>query len=679
MKTIISAAIVCGLLTLAGYGQESVMKARISIDTKSIVGPVNQFVFGQNTEAAEAQYIFGQNKSPVGKTGSGLWDRKNKTTVAEVVQMSKDAGVKVMRYPGGCLVHNFDWKMAVGPVDERPDFTFGVDEFIEYCRAVGAEPLMNVAVYVGTPEDKAELVEYLNAPATADHPWAMKRAQWGHKEPYGVRYFEIGNEEDHGNHNVKPFKKFTVQQYTYYYLKCWRTMKQADPSIKMGPHLGTGTGPYDKWNAELCKTAKDSIDFLALHTYQVGYHSDANIIPADTLMRACMAGVDDFIDMLAEYRRVIRENAGRDIPLAITEYNGMFVQEKPIPYRFAYGTALFCGDYLRVLMQPEQNILMANYWQFINGYWGYVRGPNDISTLPDGKTAEWKKLPAYYVFRLWAQHFGTTLVSSTVESPKISFDGALRVEPRRNPKEGGIKAPELVLKSGSEANAAWDTDGKMLTVKFNEYTGERYPAITTFAVSPSTTYRITFKARTTGATGTYRIGIGLMDARGWTATKSAAGVEDLQAASAWSDFKGAMTVLPDCEKLIMLWRIIGKDKTPFSATVEVKDIEIKAADDKPPFDAMTAAASMSRDGKKLYLMVFNKHTESDITADIAINGSVLSAAKLWQVNGPLTAVNGSGEQANETVTGLSIPVRASGSITGTFPAHSMTAIECMIK
>ena len=41
---------------------------------------------------------------------------------------------------------------------------------------------------------------------------------------------------------------------------------------------------------------------------------------------------------------------------------------------FAYGPALFAADYLRVLLQPENSVLMANYWQFVNGYWGMVQG-----------------------------------------------------------------------------------------------------------------------------------------------------------------------------------------------------------------------------------------------------------------------------------------------------------------
>ena len=55
-----------------------------------------------------------------------------------------------------------------------------------------------------TPEDAADLVEYLNGPATSE--WGKRRAANGHPEPYGVRYIEIGNEEKTDLHYIERFK-----------------------------------------------------------------------------------------------------------------------------------------------------------------------------------------------------------------------------------------------------------------------------------------------------------------------------------------------------------------------------------------------------------------------------------------------------------------------------------------
>ncbi|HEX2951227.1 MAG TPA: carbohydrate-binding protein CenC, partial [Armatimonadota bacterium] len=145
--------------------------ATITVNAQQTVGKVNPFVFGHNVEAGAYEW---DNKRIFTRpeTGDGLWNPATNKVVPEVVKMSKEIGMTMMRYPGGCLVHDFDWHEAVGPVADRPHFAFGVDEFIAYCRAVGAEPLMNVSDYIGTPQDAADLVEYLNAPADARHPWA---------------------------------------------------------------------------------------------------------------------------------------------------------------------------------------------------------------------------------------------------------------------------------------------------------------------------------------------------------------------------------------------------------------------------------------------------------------------------------------------------------------------------
>jgi alpha-L-arabinofuranosidase len=105
----------------------------------------------------------------------------------------------------------------------------------------------------------------------------------------------------------------------------------------------------------------------------------------------------------------------------------------PIPYRFTFAAALFCGDYIRVMLKPQHAIEGANYWQFINSYWGMLRS---VATMPDliaGKPSEWKKMPAFHVLRLWNQHFGTRLVEAIADAPFISFEGGADIPAMKHP------------------------------------------------------------------------------------------------------------------------------------------------------------------------------------------------------------------------------------------------------
>src|SRR5206468_5093319 len=107
------------------------------------------------------------------------------------------------RWPGGNFVSTYHWEDGVGPLDSRPtkaNFawgalelnTFGTDEFISFCRAVGCEPMICVNAGSGTPEEAARWIEYCNGPATS--PMGKLRAANGHPEPFHVKHWEVGNE-----------------------------------------------------------------------------------------------------------------------------------------------------------------------------------------------------------------------------------------------------------------------------------------------------------------------------------------------------------------------------------------------------------------------------------------------------------------------------------------------------
>ncbi len=70
--------------------------------------------------------------------------------------------------------------------------TFGTDEFLAWCRELGAEPYICTNAGTGTPEEMADWLEYCNLPAGSR--WADRRAANGHPDPYGVRFWSIGNE-----------------------------------------------------------------------------------------------------------------------------------------------------------------------------------------------------------------------------------------------------------------------------------------------------------------------------------------------------------------------------------------------------------------------------------------------------------------------------------------------------
>ena len=99
-----------------------------------------------------------------------------------------------------------------------------------------------------------------------------------------------------------------------------------------------------------------------------------------------------------------------------------------------------------------------------------------------------------------------------------------------------------------------------------------------------------------------------------------------------------------------------------------------------PYKALTGCASLSGDGKVLYLVVFNKHHVDDIAASVKIVGVRAASGRYWTVTGPsLEATNLQEELVKETTSGMALEGLRDGAVSHVFPAHSVTGIEIVVS
>ena len=108
--------------------RESATTGKITIDLTKEEGAVNPKVYGSN--------LLGHEGEKTANYGYGLWDGKWGGIHEEPLRLAKEAGVTMVRFPGGCGSHDYDWKQAVGK--NRPRFWFGIDEFLQAAEALGA-------------------------------------------------------------------------------------------------------------------------------------------------------------------------------------------------------------------------------------------------------------------------------------------------------------------------------------------------------------------------------------------------------------------------------------------------------------------------------------------------------------------------------------------------------------
>ncbi len=674
-------------------GVKGVQEGAINIDASEIRGDVNPRVFGVQIEAASGDGIFnclGNKGVPCGRNGNGMWDPSANAPVPAIMQFAKDMGLRLMRYPGGCINHNYDWKKAIGPVEQRAEYAFGLDEFLRYCRELNAEPLILMADYRGTAQDACDLVEYLNSPADAAHPWAQKRAQNGHPEPYGVKLFELGNETDHGNHDLKPFKRFSAREYGEWASSYAKAMRKVDASIKLGAHVGTGTPPSDPWNSTVLSIVKDDIDFVAVHTYP-------------QTMDYWLSAVDEMSERLSQYRAVIKESAGREIPLAITEYN----LGSPRVINSAYAPAFFCADYVRYMLEPENNVMMAAYHDFLQQPFGLIRpqgrqstwsivkapwvsgqspaGDNFVFIQPAPGPNVWVKLPAYYFLRLWSQHFGSKLVKVSVDSPKNAASA------------DAIPVPAFKYTSSAagEGYAMRSSSSGGMSMEFSNFKQAGcYPVAAKAKVVPEARYMWSFKARVKGEPGPYVMGMQLADENAWSAQRDfAVLLEGAELSKEWRTFAHEATIPAGYGGVSIQWRVWSKEGAkagsfPLNATIEVEDCKLMPITARA-YDLLTSSASLSSDRRTLYLVVFNKSPENDIKAPIGVRGAHVESARAWMVDGAKAALGeiDSPEHPNypqrelvgESVSGAPVAGAGEKGFSYVFPAHSMTAFEIKLK
>jgi alpha-N-arabinofuranosidase len=682
--TLLVSALAAGSL-LPLHAQQA---ANITVKAGEVLGPVNHLVFGHNIEAGDNARIFSSDTTDMDliQRGDGFWDPTKGAPVPYVLNQSKSVGMSVLRYPGGCLAHNFDWRKTVGPDAKKNGWLFGVDEYFSLCHAIGAIPLITVSDYAlpvdQMPENAANFVEYLNSPADVTHAWAMKRKEWGHPAPYNVVWFELGNESMHGNHRVLPRRQYSAEQYAAYANATAAAMRRVDPKIKLGIVMvpGPGTDVNCDWNRTVVHLAGASADFVVIHVYAP--QEPKTGVSEQLRMQAMMVAPQHVEEHLLEYHQMIKQQLGHDLPLAITEYNGA-LDEFGSPYRFSYGNALECADLLRVFLKPELNVALANYFNFLNGYFGMLRTPVHSSN----NEPETEK-PAFPLYKLWAQHFGSQLVKVEVQAPREEFPGA----GSEMPAKGSVPEPRRQIqridldKYSSLVGTVWpklvnvqiQRQNSDFTIRLQNLSHSIYPLLAGIPrpdVPPGTPveFSVSFDAKFTPDPGSdiAPMGVGLIDSRGWNQTHSGIGLDAVT--TEWRHFEGTYGLTAETSAVDLSARLIAEGKN-VSGTLQLHNVVVTAfvSAHDAAYPLLTSSASTSSAGKKLYLIVFNKSASDSIPADIHLPGFSAAKAQYWEVNGPsLPATSG----VSTTVQGTSVPLSNASTATHVFPAHSMTAIE----
>lgn len=168
-------------------------------------------------------------------TGTGDMQFHGLPYRSDIGKAMQQQGLTFLRY-GGTMVNapEYRFKKMIGDPDRRPPYKghwntwstngFGIEDFLKFCEAAGFEAAFAINIEE-TPEDAADMIEYLNGPVTS--VWGKKRAENGHPKPYGVKYVEIGNEEV-----IHADDPAGYQHYIDRFNLLYEAMREKDPSVQ---------------------------------------------------------------------------------------------------------------------------------------------------------------------------------------------------------------------------------------------------------------------------------------------------------------------------------------------------------------------------------------------------------------------------------------------------------------
>ncbi len=413
----------------------TLLAATISIDANQIMGPVNQLVFGNAQDHGHGDLLL----------ESSSW-----SFVPQALDLVSALRPTVLRFPGGSRADEYFWEDGIGPHYLRPEprsgqwesfgFDYGTDEHMALCEEVGAEAFFTVNYGSGILEDSlsiaaplsqrvnraADWVEYCNALNDGSNPnggvdWAARRVANGHPEPYGIRFWEIGN-EIYGQHETG---HVDVETYAQDVICFSQAMKGVDPAIKIGavgvpfPHWQQwwNNSPLE-WNATVLQIAKWHIDFLVVHCQYPG----VTTVSGEPLYWAGMAGANQALTDLSELRRIINQEAGPSIGIVPGE-NTFFCGVQQWELSTSLLAGLHCADLLMLFLEQSRalNINFACSWKL------HAPTPNaDIvyRTSPEQRYAS----PEYFSQLVFREHFGDTLVANSLDCGTFSNQKVAQIQ-----------------------------------------------------------------------------------------------------------------------------------------------------------------------------------------------------------------------------------------------------------
>jgi alpha-L-arabinofuranosidase len=380
-RMISTSAVLAGGSWLAGigYGQSARGPARAIINSARVRAILDRRLLGSFVEHLGRSVYTGVYE-PGSKFADDLGFRKD--VIAEV----KELGVPIVRYPGGNFVSGYNWLDGVGPKDQRPTVLdrawdtlesnqFGTNDFMDWCKRAGTEPLLGFNLGTGTPEMAVAYVEYCNIEKGTR--WSDLRRKHGYEQPHNVKYWCMGNEMD----GPWQMGHMTSREYGRKARDCARQIRVVDPTTKLIACGSSNTilDTYLTWDREVLEECYDQVDGISLHNY----YGDTAELSGNSSARFLAMNLDmerqiQEITAVCDYVRGLQRSP-KQLWLSFDEWNvwyrargGIYADGKKtfaphlLEERYNLEDALLVGGFLNTLLRQSERVRVACLAQLVN-------------------------------------------------------------------------------------------------------------------------------------------------------------------------------------------------------------------------------------------------------------------------------------------------------------------------
>ena len=432
-RQFVGGALAGGLGSLAAGGAQG-PGARIEVVLGETLGTISPDVYGHFVEHLG------------GVVYDGIWVGENSRVPnvggvrRALVEHLKRVRPSVIRYPGGCFADSYDWHDGTGPRARRPrranfwggteSNEFGTNEFVRLCQLTGAKPYLAANLRGLPAQSFYDWVDYCNAPAGSTTLSGLRATgEAGSREPFGVRFWGVGNEAWGCGGN------FTAREYATEF----RRYTAAVPGFGVSPLFiaaGPSSGDLDWTRGFFEKMAeKRQFNFYGwgLHHYSWNVSRGATDDWEKGKGDALKFDVEEWYEMLREadqmeglvkstWAAMGEYDREHRVKLAVDEWGSWYRPGTEVRKSYTFSQAQTLRDALVAALTLDtfnrhpDKVVMSNVAQLVNCLHSLFLAYED----------KFVATPNFHVFEMYAPHQGAQGLRAVFEAPEFTHARAGR-------------------------------------------------------------------------------------------------------------------------------------------------------------------------------------------------------------------------------------------------------------